>query len=77
MLIEFLTLPKMLSPHPLNLVQSISRRTILKSHGAVHVEARKEKWDLKLEELKVQTKCSDACSLEKEIGYGTKFKDNL
>ena len=47
-------------------VQSISRKTISKSVSAVHVEAKKEKWDLKLEELTVQIKFSDVCSLEKE-----------
>ena len=50
----------------INSVQSISRKTIPKSACAVQVEVRKEKWDLKLEKLAIQTKFSDACSLEKE-----------
>ena len=76
MLMEFLTLPKMLSPQP-STVQSISRKAIPKSARAVHVEARKEKWDLKLEKLTVQTKFSDACSMEKENRVWNRIKDSL
>ena len=61
----------------INSVQSISRKTIPKSAHAVHMEARKEKWDLKLEELTVQTKFSDACSLEKENRVWNQIKDSL
>ena len=61
----------------MNSVLSISRKTIPKSARAVHVETRKEKWDLKLEKLIVQTKFSDACSLEKENRVWNCIKDSL
>ena len=48
-----------------------------KSARAFHVEARKEKWDLKLEEVTVQTKFSDMCSLEKENRVWNRIKDSL
>ena len=52
-------------------VQSISRNTIPKS------DTRKEKWDLKLEELIVQKKFSDSRSLEKENRVWNRIKDSL
>ena len=70
-LMEFLTLLKMLPPQP---VQSINRKTILKSAIAVHVEDRKGMLDLNLEKLTEQTKFSDDIFLRRKIGYGTALK---